>query len=171
MKNICGVLSCEDNSGGRCAAMGVAEPTGGNGNKVFPTIKKNVALRALATALIAVSFLSGCGKVIGNNDATACMQSTADSANNVMGLANMLLDAGNKIPPMRITDTKVQECAKTGPGTYVCLIGYNLHFDGELGKFHRMTMGLDPDANGNIPTQAKWEFVKGETAIQCQKLD
>lgn len=88
-----------------------------------------------------------------------------------MGLASMPLDAGNKIPPMRIRGAKVQECTKTGPGPYVCLVGDNLHFDGGLGKFHRMTMGLDPDANGNIPTQAEWEFVKGGTAIPCQKLD
>ena len=131
---------------------------------------KNSASRLFAAGM-SVLLLAGCGEAISNSDATACMQSATDSANSVMGLANMLLDAGNKVPPMRIKDTKVQECAKTGPGTYACLVGYNLHFDGELSKFHRMTMGIDPDANGNVPSQAKWEFVKGETAIQCKKLD
>lgn len=66
---------------------------------------------------------------------------------------------------------KVQDGTKTGPGPYVCLAGDNLRFDGELGKFHRMTMGRDADANGNIPAQAEWESVKGETAVPCRKLD
>ena len=34
-----------------------------------------------------------------------------------------------------------------------------------------MTMGFDPDANGNIPTQAEWEFVMGEIAVQCRTFD
>lgn len=37
---------------------------------------------------------------------------SAYSANNIAGLANMLLDAGNKIPPMRIRDAKVQNARR-----------------------------------------------------------
>lgn len=128
-------------------------------------------MKRSTSILLPLLFLAGCGEAISNSEATACMQRAADSANGTLGLANMLLGPSQKIPAMQIKDTKVQECAKTGPGTHSCLVVYNLHFDGELSKFHRMTMGLDPDAKGNVASQAKWEFVKGDAGVQCRKLD